>query len=88
MGSQPRAILTPVSVRWESYERTGQSVEAMAGDRRVGQVVRYDVPEGWAAFLTGERVPGGPWATVEEAQAALEAAWGGRAKNDNERTRP
>lgn len=65
----------PVEIRWETYERTGQSVTAMVGTRRVGQVVRYDRPKGWLGFLGPERVAGGPWPTAEGAQAALEAKW-------------
>ncbi len=52
----------------------------MEGRWFVGQVVRYDVPPGWAAQihsvpLEEGRVPGGPWPTAEEAQAAFEVAW-------------
>lgn len=62
-------------IRWETYERTGQSVTAMVGRRRVGQVVRYDTPAGWQAFVADRRVEGGPWPTAEEAEDAFEAAW-------------
>lgn len=39
-------------------------------------VVHYDSPVGWQAFLSpdGAELPGGPWATRAEAEAAAGAA--------------
>lgn len=63
---------------WDHSDGTAQSERAMEGQWFVGQIVRYDRPPGWAAFLVGNRVPGGPWAQPADARAALEEAWAER----------
>jgi hypothetical protein len=39
-------------------------------------IVYYDRPQGWALYYAhnGQRMPGGPWATRDEAEAAAQVA--------------
>ncbi len=67
-------------IRWVQGAGTDGGRWAMEGVWFVGQVVHYDVPEGWAAqihsvSLEEGRVAGGPWTTVEAAQQAFEVAF-------------
>lgn len=65
-------------ITWRTFELTGQSDTAMDGGFLVGQVVRYDRPEGWQGFVHGVRIDGGPWQEPAGARSAVEAAWAGR----------
>lgn len=63
-----------MGIQWTRANLSDVSLAGFDGARFVGQAVQYDVPAGWVGFVSGHRVPGGPWATSEEACAAVEAA--------------
>lgn len=68
--------MASMALQWEPANRCDPAFRAMDGALLVGQVVRYDVPPGWAAFIHGHRVDGGPWETAARASRSLETAWG------------
>src|SRR5688572_1808999 len=79
--SHPSATMAPMDttdasapapiLRWQTGY--GSSAYGFDGDERLrAQVVRYDSPDGWVAFM-GERLPG-VWSDRETAAAVAEAA--------------
>jgi hypothetical protein len=57
-----------------SWEARGGAWFGFDSEQRlIAQVVRYDQPTGWVAFLAGRRI-GGPYDTATEAMAAAERA--------------
>ena len=57
-----------------SWETRGGACFGFDSEQRlIAQVVRYDQPTGWEAFLAGRRI-GGPYDTATEAMAAAERA--------------
>jgi len=56
---------------WET--RGGAGFGFDSEQRLIAQVVRYDQPTGWVAFLAGRRISG-PYDTPTEAMAAAERA--------------
>jgi hypothetical protein len=64
-----------VEVTWtQNAGQESVSWQVFDGPMLVGQVVKYDIPNAWVAFRGGHPVDRGPWATVDEAKAALERA--------------
>lgn len=62
-----------MALRWIEDGRTGQALRGLdPTGRYLGQVVHYDRPAGWRAYVRGYPVAG-RHASAEGAQAAVEA---------------
>jgi hypothetical protein len=63
-----------VALTWQPMNTDAKLYGFDGSNRLRGQIVRYDVPAGWAAFTSGHRVDGGPWGDADDAIRAAERA--------------